>query len=161
ERLLLRPQAFYAEKNIALEIGARVEEIDAAARALRLRDGRTLRYDKLLFATGSRPRTLVIPGADLAGVHHVRTIAAIEALNAGLPPGARVVVVGGGYIGLEMASVARHRGFAVTVLEAADRVLGRVVSEDVSAFFTGLHRAAGVEIEVGAAVRALHGGARV
>jgi len=161
ERLLLRPQAFYAEKGIALELGARVEEVDPAAHALRLRDGRTLRYDKLLLATGSRPRMLAVPGADLAGVHHVRTIADIDALNAGLPPGARVVVVGGGYIGLEMASVARHRGFAVTVLEAADRVLGRVVCEQVSAFFTDLHRAAGVDLEVGAAVRALHGRARV
>jgi 3-phenylpropionate/trans-cinnamate dioxygenase ferredoxin reductase subunit len=94
-------------------------------------------------------------------VHHVRTISDIDALNAGLQAGARVVVIGGGYIGLEMASVARHRGFAVTVLEAADRVLGRVVCEEVSAFFTDLHRAAGVEIEIGAAVRALHGRARV
>ena len=157
ERLLLRPQAFYAEKSIALEVGTRVEEIDRAAHALRLHDGRTLRYDKLLFATGSRPRTLAVPGADLAGVHHVRTISDIDALNAGSQPGARVVVIGGGYIGLEMASVVRHRGFAVTVLEAADRVLGRVVCEEVSAFFTDLHRAAGVEVVLGAAVRALHG----
>jgi 3-phenylpropionate/trans-cinnamate dioxygenase ferredoxin reductase subunit len=161
ERLLLRPQAFYAEKGIALELGVRVEELDAAAHALRLRDGRTLRYDKLLIATGSRPRTLAAPGAELAGVHHVRTIADIDALNANLQPGARVVVIGGGYIGLEMASVARQRGFAVTVLEAADRVLGRVVCEQVSAFFTDLHRAAGVEVHVGAAVRAVSGHGRV
>jgi 3-phenylpropionate/trans-cinnamate dioxygenase ferredoxin reductase component len=161
ERLLLRPQSFYAEKGIGLELGARVEEIDAAAHELRLRDGRTVSYDKLLLATGSRPRTLTVPGADLAGVHHVRTIADIDALNAGVRPGARVVVIGGGYIGLEMASVARQRGFAVTVLEAADRVLGRVVCEQVSSFFADLHRAAGVEVRVGAAVRALHGGARV
>ena len=161
ERLLLRPQPFYAEKGIALEIDVRVEELDAVAHALRLRDGRTLRYDKLLLATGSRPRILAVPGAELEGVHHVRTIADIDAINAGLPPGARVVVVGGGYIGLEMASVARQRGFAVTVLEAADRVLGRVVCAQVSTFFAGLHRAAGVEVHVGAAVRALHGQARV
>ena len=161
ERLLLRPQPFYAEKGIALEIDVRVEELDAVAHALRLRDGRTLRYDKLLLATGSRPRILAVPGAELEGVHHVRTIADIDAINAGLPPGARVVVVGGGYIGLEMASVARQRGFAVTVLEAADRVLGRVVCAQVSTFFAGLHRAAGVEVHVGAAVRALHGRARV
>ncbi|HUO66393.1 MAG TPA: FAD-dependent oxidoreductase [Gammaproteobacteria bacterium] len=161
ERLLLRPQAFYAEKGIALDLGARVEELEAAAHRLRLRDGRQLRYDKLLIATGSRPRMLTVPGADLPGVHHVRTIADIDALNASLSPGARVVVIGGGYIGLEMASVARQRGFAVTVLEAADRVLGRVVCEPVSAFYTDLHRAAGVEVEVDAAVRALHGSARV
>jgi 3-phenylpropionate/trans-cinnamate dioxygenase ferredoxin reductase subunit len=161
ERLLLRPQAFYADKGIALELGVRVEQVDTGAHAVRLHDGRALRYDKLVLATGSRPRTLAIPGADLPGVHHVRTIADIDALNAGLPQGARVVVIGGGYIGLEMASVARQRGFAVTVLEAADRVLGRVVCEEVSAFYTDLHRAAGVEIHVGAAVSALHGNARV
>jgi 3-phenylpropionate/trans-cinnamate dioxygenase ferredoxin reductase component len=161
ERLLLRPHTSYAEKSIALELGARVEELDAAAHALRLHDGRTVRYDKLLLATGSRPRKLLVPGAELAGVHHVRTISDIDALNAGLRPGARVVVIGGGYIGLEMASVARQRGFAVTVLEAADRVLGRVVSEQVSSFFTDLHRAAGVEIHLGAAVRALLGSTRV
>jgi 3-phenylpropionate/trans-cinnamate dioxygenase ferredoxin reductase component len=161
ERLLLRPQPFYAEKGIALELGARVEQIDAATHSLRLHDGRTLRYDKLLIATGSRPRILAVPGADLPGVHHVRTIADIDALNASLSPDARVVVIGGGYIGLEMASVARQRGFAVTVLEAADRVLGRVVCEAVSEFYTDLHRAAGVEVHVNAAVRALHGRARV
>src|SRR5262245_41861237 len=161
ERLLLRPQPFYAEKGIALELGARVEELDAAAHVPRLHDGRTLRSDKLEHATGSRARTLAVPGAELVGVHHVRTIADIDALNASLPPGARVVVIGGGYIGLEMASVARQRGFAVTVLEAADRVLGRVVSEQVSSFYADLHRAAGVEVHVGAEVRALHGHARV
>jgi 3-phenylpropionate/trans-cinnamate dioxygenase ferredoxin reductase component len=161
ERLLLRPQAFYAEKSISLELGARVEAVDVHAHALRLHDGRTLRYDKLLLATGSRARTLAAPGAELAGVHHVRSIADIDALNASLQPSARVVVIGGGYIGLEMASVARQRGLAVTVLEAAERVLGRVVCEQVSAFYTDLHRAAGVEIHVGAAVRALHGRGRV
>ena len=161
ERLLLRPHTSYADKGIALEVSTRVEELDTAARSLRLHDGRTLRYDKLLIATGSRPRTLAVPGAELAGVHHVRTIADIDALNADLSTGARIVVIGGGYIGLEMASGARQRGFTVTVLEAADRVLGRVVCEQVSSFFTDLHRAAGVEIHVGAAVRALHGSTRV
>ena len=161
ERLLLRPLPFYAEKGIALELGTRVDEIDASAHVLRLRDGRALRYDKLLITTGSRPRTLAVPGTELPGVHHVRTIADIDALNATLSPNARVVVIGGGYIGLEMASVARQRGFAVTVLEAADRVLGRVVCAPVSAFYTDLHRAAGVEVHVDAVVRALHGRARV
>src|SRR5215471_11968932 len=90
ERLLLRPQPFYAEKGIALELGARVEQLDAGAHTLRLHDGRTLRYDKLLIATGSRPRTLTVRGAELPGVHHVRTIADIDALNASLSAGARV-----------------------------------------------------------------------
>ena len=161
ERLSLRPQNFYADKGVALELGRRVEEIDRGAHALRLDDGRTLRYDRLLLATGSRVRKLDVPGAGLPGVHHVRTIADIDALNAQLMPGARVVVVGGGYIGLEMAAVATQRGFKVTVLEAAERVLGRVVCTQVSAFYAELHRTAGVEIHCGAIVRALHGTARV
>jgi 3-phenylpropionate/trans-cinnamate dioxygenase ferredoxin reductase subunit len=161
ERLLLRPQSFYADKGVALELGRRVTEIHRAAHALRLDDGRTLRYDRLLLATGSRVRRLDAPGAALAGVHHVRTIADIDSINAELTPGARVVVVGGGYIGLEIAAVAIQRGFKVIVLEAAERVLGRVVCTQVSEFYTELHRAAGVEILCGANVRALHGGARV
>jgi 3-phenylpropionate/trans-cinnamate dioxygenase ferredoxin reductase subunit len=161
ERLLLRPQSFYAEKGVALELGRRVEEIDRGTHALRLDDGRTLRYDRLLLATGSRVRRIDAPGAGLAGVHHVRTISDIDSINAELTPGARVVVVGGGYIGLEVAAVATQRGFKVTVLEAAERVLGRVVCTQVSKFYTELHRAAGVEIHCGANVRALLGRARV
>jgi 3-phenylpropionate/trans-cinnamate dioxygenase ferredoxin reductase subunit len=121
-----------------------------------------LRYDRLLLATGSRVRALDVPGTTLEGVHYVRTIADIDAINGGLPPEARVVVIGGGYIGLEMAAVARQRGFAVTVLEAADRVLARVVSTEVSTFYERLHRDAGVDIRCGAAVRAFRGaGTRV
>jgi len=161
ERLHLRPPSFYVEKGITLELGRRVEELDRSARSLRLDDGRTLRYDRLLLATGSRVRKLAAPGAELAGVHHVRTIADIDSINAGLKPGARVVVIGGGYIGLEMAAVATQRGYRVTVLEAAERVLGRVVCKQVSAFYTELHRAAGVEIHCDASVRALLGQARV
>jgi 3-phenylpropionate/trans-cinnamate dioxygenase ferredoxin reductase subunit len=161
ERLLLRPPSFYTDKGVVLELGRRVEEIDRDAHSLRLDDGRELRYDRLLLATGSRVRRLAAPGAELAGVHHVRTIADIDSINAELAPGARVVVIGGGYIGLEVAAVAIQRGFKVTVLEAAERVLGRVVCKQVSAFYTELHRAAGVEIHCDANVRALHGGARV
>jgi 3-phenylpropionate/trans-cinnamate dioxygenase ferredoxin reductase component len=107
ERLLLRPAAFYAEKNVALEQNARVEEIEPAARRVRLRDGRTLAYDRLLLATGSRARELAVPGADLPGVHYLRTIADVDAISASLAPGARVLLVGAGYIGLEVAAVAR------------------------------------------------------
>jgi len=161
ERLLLRPVAFYAEKGVVLELGHRVEELDAAARTLRLDDGRSLHYDRLLLATGSRVRKLEVPGSSLAGVHHVRTIADIDAINASLPPGAAIVVIGGGYIGLEMAAVARQRGFSVSVLEAADRVMARVVSREVSEFYERAHAEAGVEIHCGAAVRELHGATRV
>ena len=161
ERLMLRPAAFYAEKGVALELGARVEELDPAARRVRLRDGRTLAYDRLLLATGSRARALPVPGVDLAGVHYFRTITDVDSILASLAPGARVLLVGAGYIGLEVASSARQRGFDVTVLEAAERVMSRTVSTEVSAFYDACHRAAGVAIHCGAGVKAFLGGDRV
>jgi 3-phenylpropionate/trans-cinnamate dioxygenase ferredoxin reductase subunit len=161
ERLLLRPAAFYAEKGVALELGARVEEIEAAGRRVRLRDGRTLAYDRLMLATGSRARVLPVPGADLPGVHYFRSITDVDSILASLAPGGRALLVGAGYIGLEVAASARQRGFDVTVLEAADRVMSRTVSAEVSAFYEACHRAAGVAIHCGAGVKAFHGGARV
>jgi 3-phenylpropionate/trans-cinnamate dioxygenase ferredoxin reductase subunit len=160
ERLLLRPAAFYAEKGVALEQNARVEELETGARRVRLRDGRTFSYDRLLLATGSRARTVDVPGATLPGVHYLRTIADVDGITASLIPGARVLLVGAGYIGLEVAAVARHRGFDVTVLEAADRVMSRTVSTEVSAFYEACHRAAGVAVHCGAAVKAVLGTAR-
>lgn len=161
ERLLLRPPAFYAEKGVALELGARVEELEPAARRIRLADGRTLSYDKLLLATGSRVRRLDVPGATLPNVHYLRTIADADAIAASLAPGARVVLVGAGYIGLEVAAVVRQRGLDVTVLEAAARVMSRTVGPEVSAFYEARHREAGVELFFGASVKALHGTERV
>jgi 3-phenylpropionate/trans-cinnamate dioxygenase ferredoxin reductase component len=161
ERLLLRPAAFYAEKNVALEQNTRVEEIEPAGHRVRLRDGRTVAYDRLLLATGSRARLLDVPGAGLLGVHYLRTIDDVDAITASLAPAAHVLLVGAGYIGLELAAVARQRGYEVTVLEAADRVMSRTVSVEVSAFYETCHRAAGVAIHCGAAVKALHGATRV
>jgi 3-phenylpropionate/trans-cinnamate dioxygenase ferredoxin reductase subunit len=161
ERLFLRPAAFYAEKGVTLEQSARVEELEPAARRVRLRDGRTLPYDRLLLATGSRVRLLDVPGAELPGVHYLRTIADVDAITAALVPGARVLLIGAGYIGLEVAAVTRQRGFDVTVLEAASRVMARTVSAEVSAFYESCHRAAGVVIHCNAAVKALHGAGRV
>jgi len=161
DRLLLRPAAFYAEKGVALEQNARVEEIEPAAKRVRLRDGRVLAYDRLLLTTGSRARAIDAPGAALSGVHYLRTIADVDGITASLTPGARVLLIGAGYIGLEVAAVTRQRGFDVTVLEAADRVMSRTVSTEVSAFYEACHRAAGVAVHCGAAVKALHGTARV
>jgi len=161
ERLMLRPAAFYAEKGVALELGARVEELEPAARRVRLRDGRTLAYDRLMLATGSRARALPVPGVDLAGVHYFRTITDVDSILASLAPGARVLLVGAGYIGLEVAASARQRGFDVTVLEAAERVMSRTVSTEVSAFYERCHRAAGVTIHCGAGVKAFLGADRV
>jgi 3-phenylpropionate/trans-cinnamate dioxygenase ferredoxin reductase subunit len=161
ERLLLRPAAFYAEKQVTLELGRRATALDVAARRVQLDDGRALGYDRLLLATGSRVRKLEVPGAALRGVHYLRTIADADAITADLRPGARVLLVGAGYIGLEVAAVLRQRGFAVTVLEALERVLSRVASPEISAFYDACHRAAGVELHYGTAVKALHGTERV
>jgi 3-phenylpropionate/trans-cinnamate dioxygenase ferredoxin reductase subunit len=161
ERLWLRPAAFYAEKGVTLEQNALVEELDAAQCRVRLRDGRTIAYDRLLLATGSRARALDVPGATLPGVHYLRTIADVDGISASLVEGARVALVGAGYIGLEVAAVVRQRGFDVTVLEAADRVMSRTVSAEVSAFYEAAHRAAGVTIHCGAAVKSLRGATRV
>ena len=161
ERLLLRPASFYAEKGVTLEQNCRVAELDLPAQRVRLHDGRTLAYDRLLLATGSRVRRLDVPGTDLRGVHYLRTIGDADGITASLTPGARVLLVGAGYIGLEVAATVRQRGFDVTVLEAADRIMARAVSPEVSAFYEACHRAAGVAIYCGAAVRALHGAERV
>ena len=161
ERLFLRPAAFYAEKGVTLEQNCRVEELDLPARRVRLHDGRALAYDRLLLATGSRVRRLDVPGSGLGGVHHLRTIGDVDGITASLTPGARVLLVGAGYIGLEVAAVIRQRGFDVTVLEAADRVMARAVSPEVSAFYAACHRAAGVAIHYGAIVHTLHGTQRV
>lgn len=161
ERLFLRPATFYAEKNVTLATGRRVEEVDLAARRVRLDDGRTLDYTRLLLATGSRVRRLEVPGAELPGVHYLRTIADVDGFSAALKPAARVVLVGAGFIGLEVAAVAAQRGCHVTVIEGAERVMGRAVSPAVSKFYAGAHAAAGVVFHFGAAIRAFEGAERV
>ncbi|HEX6997580.1 MAG TPA: FAD-dependent oxidoreductase [Gammaproteobacteria bacterium] len=161
ERLLIRPPSFYADKSIRLELGRRVERLDRAARRVMLDDGRSLEYDGLLLATGSRPRRLQVPGLDLAGVHYLRTLADVDAIQASLAGGGPVVLVGAGYIGLEAAAVLVQRGFDVTVLEAADRPMVRVVSPVVSAFYDECHRRAGVKLVYGATVTGFAGDGRV
>jgi 3-phenylpropionate/trans-cinnamate dioxygenase ferredoxin reductase subunit len=146
---------------VQLALGRRALAIDRANRSLKLDDGRELRYDRLLLTTGSRVRTLDVPGAQLAGVHHLRTIADVDGIAASLRPDARVVLIGAGYIGLEVAAVLAQRGLDVTVLEAAARVMARVVCTEVSDFYQAQHAAAGVKIHFGAVVKALHGAERV
>ena len=161
ERLALRPATFYTEKNVTLELGCRVAELELAARRVRLVDGRQLDYDRLLLTTGSRPRRLDVPGVALRGVHYLRTIADVDGIVAELTAGVRVVLIGAGFIGLEAAAVLRQRGFDVTVLEAFDRVLGRAIGPEVAQFYADCHRAAGVDLQCGASVRAFAGDERV
>jgi 3-phenylpropionate/trans-cinnamate dioxygenase ferredoxin reductase subunit len=126
-----------------------------------LDDGSVLDYDALLLATGSRVRRLRVPGNDLAGIHYLRTLDDVDAIAPNLVPSRRLVLVGAGYIGLEVAAVAASRGVDVTVLEAADRVMSRVVGPDVSAFYHRYHANAGVKIRLGAVVSAFSGSASV
>ncbi len=153
--LLLRPQAFYAERDITLKLGTRATAVDATARSVTLDDGTTLAYEALILATGSRLRALPVPGADLPGVFSLRTVVDAERIRGALRPGCRLALVGGGYVGLEVAASARKLGVEVTVLEREPRLLARVASEALSSFFTDLHRRHGVHIELGAGVCAL------
>jgi 3-phenylpropionate/trans-cinnamate dioxygenase ferredoxin reductase component len=155
ERLLLRPQHFYESHSVETRLGRRVEEIAPREQRLRLDDRSTVAYDALLITTGSRPRPLAAPGADLEGVYFLRTIADVEQIRARLLPGRRLVIVGGGYIGLEVAATAREAGVEVTVLEMADRVMNRVVCSQLSTFYEAEHSRHGTRILCNSKVRAL------
>ena len=154
DSLLLRPLSYYAEQAITLRIGIVASAITPDARTVTFHDGTTETYDALILATGSTGRRLPIPGADSPHLIELRTIADAERLKSQLGPGRRLVIVGGGYVGLEAAASARALGAEVVLLERLDRVLKRVASEPLSAFFTERHRAAGVDIRVGADVSA-------
>jgi 3-phenylpropionate/trans-cinnamate dioxygenase ferredoxin reductase subunit len=155
DRLLIRPVQFYTDQRVESRLGRRAEEIDRAGQRLRLDGGTSLPYDALLLATGSTPRKLSAPGADLEGVHVLRTIADVDGIRNQIGAGRRVVIVGGGYIGLEVAAVCRELGIDVTVLEMADRVMNRVVCSPVSSFYQAEHARHGVRIVCNARVQAI------
>ncbi|MCZ6887490.1 MAG: FAD-dependent oxidoreductase [Gammaproteobacteria bacterium] len=157
ERVYLRPEKFYAERNIAVRVGLRVETIDASARTLACSDGSTVAYDKLLLATGTRPRVLRAPGIELAGIHYLRTLGDVDAIKAEISPGKKLVIIGGGYIGLEVAAVAVQAGLAVTVLEMEDRILQRVTTPEMSTFYDNLHTSHGVTINTNTAAESFTG----
>lgn len=159
ERLAIRPEKFFTEHSVQTHLGRRVAGIERREQRVRLDDGRTLPYDALLLATGSHPRRLSAPGADLGGVHYLRGIADADRIRAECAAGGRLVVIGGGYIGLEVAATARELGMDVTVLEMADRVMNRVVCAQLSAFYQAEHARHGVRVLCNARVRALAGDA--
>ena len=160
DALAIRGADFYAKQEITRRDGA-VESIDRAAQQVELADGARLRYDRIALCTGARPRRLNAPGEDLEGVFYLRTSADVEAIRVAARTGGRAVIVGGGYVGLETAASLRKLGLEVIVLEAAERVLGRVTAPQVSAFYTRVHAEEGVEIRTGAAVEAFAGDRRV
>lgn len=147
DRLRLRPREWYAERDIGLRLGSAVAAIDRREKTVRLADGRTLAYDALLVATGGRARRLPAEmGGDLPNVRVMRTLPDAHWLMAEMTAGRRLVVVGGGYIGLEAAAEAAKKGLSVTVIEAADRILKRVACVETADAFRALHKAHGVEI---------------
>lgn len=158
DRLYIRPPAFWAEKGITLRLGTEVTAVDAGARSCALSDGTTAHYGTLVWAAGGEPRRLACPGAELAGVHAVRTRADVDRLMGEIDGGVRTIaVIGGGYIGLEAAAVLTKLGCHVTLLEALPRVLARVAGPELAAFYAAEHRAHGVDLRTGVAVAALEG----
>jgi 3-phenylpropionate/trans-cinnamate dioxygenase ferredoxin reductase subunit len=157
ERMLIRPRAFWDERQVALLLGRRVQSVDADAQEAGTGSGERIGYGHLIWAAGGRPRPLPCPGADLAGVHYVRSRGDVDRIKEDLDGVDRVVVIGGGYIGLEAAAVLTKLGVRVVLLEALDRVLARVAGEPVSRFYEAEHRAHGVDVRTGAAVEVIEG----
>ena len=157
DRLQLRQPSYFDEQRVELRLGRRATAIDRHAKQVQLVGGATLDYEHLIIATGSHPRRLKMPGADLAGVHYLRSLSDADHLRTEVHVGQRAVIIGGGYIGLEVAATLRQLGLEVTVLEMADRVMNRVVAEPVSRYYEREHASHGVKIELDVGVLALQG----
>ena len=161
ERAYIRPLSFYEQTGVALRLGRRAIMIDRRSQRVEDDHGDSHAYDALAICTGTRARRLDLEGAALPGIHYLRTLADARAIHGAAEPGLQVVIVGGGYIGLEVAASLRHLGCAVTVLEALPRVMARVVAPEVAAFYTAEHRRAGVAVETGIALQRFVGRERV
>lgn len=157
ERILIRPTGFWTERNIDLLLGRSVIDVEPEAHHVRTSDGSVFGYGQLVWAAGGTPRRLSCLGHDLLGVHSVRSRADVDRLKEELDRAHHVVVVGGGYIGLEAAAMLSKFGKTITVIEAQDRVLARVAGEPLSRFFEQEHRSHGVEIRLAAVVDHLEG----
>ncbi len=155
DQTYLRPHSWYQDANVLLRMNNPVVDIDRAAQRIRLQDGDTVPYDAMLIATGARPRPLTIPGAQGQRVFYLRNIADSLALRKQIQPGVRVAIIGAGFIGLEIAAIARKQGADVIVLERAPHVLARVAAPEVGAYLAALHQANGVEIVTDIAVSAI------
>lgn len=161
DRLMLRPASVYSEERIALLTKTRGVWIDRANRKVRVEGGRELPYDALVLATGAKPRKLPLVGADLDGVHLFRTAADVDRVRERFVSGAKLIVIGAGYIGLEVAAVARQLGLDVTVVETAVRPLARVTSPEVAGFFLDEHTRQGVRFVLGGQCALIKGADRV
>ena len=156
DNLAIRPKNYYEQNNVELHTDVRVEGIDAADQSMRLSNGTELAWDRLLLATGAVPRNLpmgLTNGFD--AIHTIRTVGDVDNLALHFADSNRVLIVGGGYIGLEAAAIARQRGLDTTVIEAAPRILQRVAAEDTSHFIAGLHRRNGVDLRESVSIESL------
>ncbi len=161
DRLWIRPAPFYEQRRVELMLGRRVERLDLSGRSVRLDDGSDIAYGRLLLATGARARPPAVPGADLPGIHCLRSMDDVDRIRAELSSVRRVVIVGAGYIGLECAASCIKLGLAVTVLEMADRVMSRVVAPEMSAFYGAEHASHGVAIRLNERLERFEGTGRV
>lgn len=157
DRVYFKPPEFYEKENVTVKLGTRVTEIDRNAKTVHTDKGETFTYSKLLLTTGSRVRELNLPGFDLEGVFYLRNVGDVEGIQSYFNKGGKCVIVGGGYIGLEVAAVAAKHGIDVTVLEMAPMVMARVVDPIVSRFYERVHKEEGVKIVTGAAVSGFEG----
>ena len=157
ERIQLRPAQYWDEREVTMLLGKRVVSVDPAAHSVTTDGGETIGYGKLVWAAGGSPRMLPIPGGDLPGVQGVRTRADADAMKAASETAGQIVVIGGGYIGLEAAAVLTKAGKKVVLLEALDRVLARVAGEVLSRFYEKEHRDHGVDVRLGVCVDAIEG----
>lgn len=148
ERILIRPQSFWDDRQVTMMTGQRVMSVNPAAKSVTTKGGEIIEYDKLVWSTGGSPRALPLPGFEMAGVHGVRTRADVDAILAELDDVTDMVIVGGGYIGLEAAAILSKFGKNVVVLEALDRVLARVAGETLSRFYETEHRVHGVDVRL-------------
>ena len=161
DKVYLRAEKFYADKDIQLMLDTRATQIDPSTKTINLDNGETIAYEKLLISTGSRPRKLSIEGSDLSGIHYLRTMDDVDGIRADVKPGANLVIVGGGYIGLEVAAVGIELGMNVHVLEMEERILQRVTTTEMSAYYHKLHTDRGVHIHTRTGVTGFAGNGSV
>ena len=156
ERLYVKPASFYEDAGVELHLDTTIEALDRETRSLSVSNGDPVSYDALVLALGSRVRRLPVSGTDLEGVHYLRSIADVEAIRADFDKGRRLVVIGAGYIGLEVAAVARQGGLDVTVIEMEDRVMSRVVSPEISDYYQIEHANQGVKLQLSTGVEGIN-----
>ena len=161
DKVYLRAEKFYADKDIQLMLDTRATQIDPGTKTINLDNGETIAYEKLLISTGSRPRKLSIEGSDLSGIHYLRTMDDVDGIRTDVKPGANLVIVGGGYIGLEVAAVGIELGMNVHVLEMEERILQRVTTPEMSAYYHKLHSDRGVHIHTQTGVTGFSGNGKV